>query len=114
MIILAILVPFLFLGFWVVASYLIHSEGWNDLVRRYHYQKIFIGEHLGLVSTIVNESKYKKSIALSFNKDGFYMKPVFFLLFHKPVFIPWQEAKALSETNVGLARCMVVGVATRR
>lgn len=110
MIVLAILVPLLFLGFWVVASYLIHSEGWNDLVRRYHYQKIFSGEDIGLVSMVINQAKYKKSITLSFNKDGFYLKPIFFLLFHKPIFIPWQEAKAISETNVGLTRCMVLGV----
>lgn len=110
MIVLGLLIPFLFLGFWVIASYMMRSEGWHDLMRRYKYQKNFNGEHVGLVSTVINESRYKKSFALSYNKDGFYLKPVFFLLFHQPIFVPWHEAKAIFEKNVGITRCMVLGI----
>jgi hypothetical protein len=110
MIVLGLLILLFFLGFWVVASYMMRSEGWHDLMRSYGYKKIFNGERVGLVSTVINESRYKKSIALSYNKEGFYLKPVFFLLFHKPIFVPWDEAKAIFEKNVGVTRCMVLGI----
>ncbi|HEX2628276.1 MAG TPA: hypothetical protein VHM26_04675 [Chitinophagaceae bacterium] len=110
MIFLGFAIPLLFLGFWMVASYMMRSEGWHDLMQRYGYKKIFTGERAGLVSIVVNESRYKKSFTLSYNQEGFYLKPVFLLLFHKPVFIPWREAKAIFDKNVGVMRCTVLSV----
>lgn len=89
---------------------MMRSEGWHDLMLRYGYKKDFIGERAGLVSIVVNESRYKKSFALSYNNEGFYLAPVFLLLFHKPVFIPWQQAKAIFDKNVGVIRCTVLSI----
>ena len=86
--------PFLFIGSWVLISFIISKMGWSNLVSKYKFDNNFIGNNIGMISASINNASYRNSIILKYNNEGIYFKTLFlFRLFHAPFFIPWEEIK---------------------
>jgi hypothetical protein len=86
--------PFFFIGMWILASYSISKKGWQDLAEKYALTGYFTGASVGLISAGINGFQYNNCLILKYNGQGMYLVPIFlFRLFHKPIFIPWNEIK---------------------
>jgi hypothetical protein len=86
--------PFFFIGMCVLVPYLVSKKGWADLVAKYRYDSEFSGTRVGLISASINSMNYQNSLVLKYNNSGIYLRPILlFRLFHKPIFIPWNEIK---------------------
>lgn len=86
------LFPFLFIGFWVLLSFLLSKMGWQKLVDQYGVETNVGGEKFGTVSMSIGTSTYTNAILLRYDHHGIYLRPIWLVrLFHKPVFIPWKE-----------------------
>lgn len=85
--------PILFIGMWVLITFLLSRMGWTRLVAHYQYSDNFIGTRVGIISATINKKcNYKNCLILKYNEHGIYLKLLLiFSLFHKPVLIPWQE-----------------------
>lgn len=105
--------PILFISMFVAGNFLISKAGWSDLVNRYQFDGDFRGNRYGIISARINNRvNYSNSLVLRYNKQGFYLKPVFiFSLFHKPIFIPWDEIKEIRSIKmlVFKSRELVIG-----
>ena len=98
---LAFVFPFLFIGMWILVTFIISKKGWADLVAKYQSDGIFNGERVGIISALVNGTKYKNALILKYNATGIFLKPILpFRLFHKPVLIPWNEIRGIRDKKV--------------
>ena len=89
---LAYIFPFLFIGMWILITFIISKMGWAGLVANYACTETFTGTRVGIISAGINNANYNNSLVLKYNEEGIYLKPVLlFRLFHKPVLIPWKE-----------------------
>jgi hypothetical protein len=89
--------PFLFIGSWILVSFILSKTGWSKLVKQYRAANDFIGNNIGMISASINGVNYKNSIILKYNNEGMYFKSIFFFrLFHPPFFIAWKEISEIS------------------
>ena len=95
------LFPLFFIANWMFVVFILSKLGWSKLLKKYSYNKPFIGRRIGFVSAKINLTSYSNVIILKTNDEGFYMKVMFlFRFFHPPVFIPWSEIKNIEEKKV--------------
>ena len=93
--------PFLFVGMWILVTFIVSKMGWADLVANYRYDTVFTGNRVGMISASINKANYNNSLILKYNEDGIYLKPILlFRLFHKPVLIPWKEIKEVLDKKI--------------
>jgi hypothetical protein len=86
--------PFLFVGMWILVTFIISRVGWSDLAANYETINPFIGQRVGIISASINSANYNNSLIMKYNEVGIYLKPIIiFRLFHKPILIPWKEIK---------------------
>jgi len=93
--------PFLFIGMWVLISFVLSKKGWADLVTNYTINRSFEGRRVGIITASINSVNYKNSLVLQYNEEGIYLRPVvLFRLFHPPVLIPWKEIKEVRDKKI--------------
>ena len=93
--------PFIFIGMWVIVSYIISRIGWARLVEKYRFDGDFEGTRVGIISASINGGNYNGSLVLKYNYNGIYLKTIFiFRLFHPPVLIPWNEIKEVRDRKM--------------
>lgn len=93
--------PPFFIGLFVFVIYLLSRKGWSDLVNMYQFDSDFQGHRFGVISAGINGVNYNNCLILKYNEQGFYLRPAFiFRLFHKPVFIPWEEIKVIRDKQI--------------
>ena len=81
--------------------YIISKMGWADLVSHYEYTGGFTGKRVGIISASINNLSYGNSLILKYNDEGIYLNPIIpFRLFHKPVFIRWQEIREVRRKKI--------------
>ncbi len=86
--------PILFVGMWILVTFIISKFGWADLAAKYKVEDTFIGSRIGIISASINSANYRNAIILKYNEEGIYLKTIFlFRLFHDPILIPWKEIK---------------------
>jgi hypothetical protein len=84
--------PVLFIGMWILVTYMISKMGWADLAKFYETNKTFRGNKVGLISASINGANYNSVLILKYNDEGIFLRPVFlFRLFHEPILIPWKD-----------------------
>ncbi|OQP60371.1 hypothetical protein A3860_33875 [Niastella vici] len=95
------LFPFVFVGMWILVTFILSKKGWADLVASYETNAHFSGERVGVISATINNANYKNSLVLKYNEEGLYLRPIFlFRLFHKPILIPWKEIKEVRSKKI--------------
>ena len=85
---LPIIFPFLFVGIWILATYIISKMGWAELVDNYQTNVTFEGKRIGIISDSINNSNYNNSIIMKYNENGIsfsssiqlFMRPLFLVL----------------------------------
>jgi len=93
--------PLVFIGMWILVTFIISKMGWADLAANYQSNSTFIGKRVGIISASINNANYQNSLVLKYNEDGIYLKPVvLFRLFHKPVLIPWKDVKEVRDKKI--------------
>ena len=93
--------PFFFIGMWILISYTLSKKGWQDLAEKYEAPGNFTGASAGWISAGINGVDYKNCLILKYNGQGMHLVPIFlFRLFHKPIFIPWNEIKDVRKKKV--------------
>lgn len=98
---LVYLFPFVFVGMFVGAAFIISKKGWSHLSNRYHFEGEFTGDRIGIISATINGANYRNCLLLKYDYNGFYLRPIFvFRLFHKPIYIPWKEIKKVRDKKV--------------
>lgn len=96
--------PVIFIGMWVLITFIISKMGWSRLAAEYPFDGPFTGTRVGMISASINSANYKNAIILKYNNEGICLKTVlFFRLFHKPVFIPWKEIKEVKDKKMLIA-----------
>jgi hypothetical protein len=108
----AYIFPFIFVGMWILVTYMISKMGWDKLVEKFRYKGPFEGDRIGIISATINSGNYNKVIILRCNQQGIFLKTIFFFrLFHPSVFIPWKEIKEIRDRKVLFIQCkeLVVG-----
>jgi hypothetical protein len=104
--------PFIFIGMWVLVSFILSRKAWNKLVEKFRTDAPFDGNRIGIISADINSVSYKNSLILKCNQQGIYLKTTFlFRLFHLPVLIPWKEIKETRDGKVLFIRTkeLVIG-----
>jgi hypothetical protein len=90
-----------FIGMFVLVTYLISKMGWVTLAEKFRTDLPFEGTKIGTISATINAGNYRNAIKLKYDYQGFYLKTVFFFrLFHPPVFIPWTEIKQVRNKKI--------------
>lgn len=93
--------PFLFIGMWILITFIVSKMGWADLVANYQSDAVFTGNRVGIISASINKTNYNNALILKYNEEGIYLKPILiFRLFHKPVLIPWKEIKEVRDKKI--------------
>lgn len=109
---LGYLFPIFFVGMFVLVLFVLSKRGWSDLVTRYRFDGDFNGDRFGIISATINGANYNNCLVLKYNEHGFYLRPILmFRLFHKGIFIPWQEIKDIRDKKFLFAQLkeLVVG-----
>ncbi len=97
--------PFIFIGMWILVTYIISKMGWDDLVEKFKVERKFSGRRIGIISASINSGNYQNAIILKYDERGFYLSPsILFRLFHPAVFIPWTEIKDVREKKIFLTK----------
>lgn len=95
------LFPIFFIGMAVGAMYVLARKAWWGLAENYPFDRDFEGHRFGVISASINGVNYNNCLLLKYNEQGLYLRPIFpFRLFHKGVFIPWQEIVAISDRKI--------------
>lgn len=98
---IALLFPFAFIGFWVLTSYYTSKTSWKDLVNAYPVHDQFVWKKIGVVSALINDVTYEKSMVMKHNDAGIYLRPIWiFRLFHEPILIPWNQIKEVRSRKI--------------
>jgi hypothetical protein len=106
------LFPLLFIGSWILVTFILSKMGWSNLAGRYRSDGDFTGNNIGMISASINEVNYKGSIILKYNNEGLYFKTLFlFRLFHPPFFIPWKEISEISNKQFLFEKIVVLKIA---
>ena len=93
--------PVFFIALWIFVIFIISRFAWAKMAAAYPGSEDFGGTRIGIISLAVNMMNYNNAIVLKYNDEGLYLKPLFlFRIFHKPVFIPWQEVKDVHDKTV--------------
>lgn len=93
--------PFLFIGMWILITYIVSKMGWGKLVEKFRANDKFEGKRIGLISATINSANYNNAIILKYNYQGMYLKTAFlFRPFHPPVFIPWSEIRETRDKKI--------------
>ncbi len=88
--------PLFFIGMWILLlKILSRISGWSKLADQFHFQDKFEGKYYRFQSASLNKINFGGSLEMGMNEIGLYLVPmIFFRLFHKPIFIPWDEIEA--------------------
>ena len=80
--------------FSIVLMFIFHRLGWQQLEKNYLAEnKIVDSINIGIASLGVGDISYRNSVFIKLNKEGIYIRPIFFLWFHKTLFIKWNAVK---------------------
>jgi hypothetical protein len=95
-IIIPILILLFFIGLWIlILKMLAVMSGWTILAERFYYPATFDGRYYRFQSAWLNKVNFRSSLEMGMNIMGLYLIPlILFRLFHKPLFIPWEEITA--------------------
>jgi hypothetical protein len=109
---LGYLFPIYFVSMFVFVLFFLSKKGWADLAKKYQFDGVFDGTRFGIISASINGVNYNSSLVLKYNEEGFYLRPILiFRLFHKAIFVPWQEIKDIRDKKMFLAQLkeLVIG-----
>jgi hypothetical protein len=104
--------PIIFIAWWILVLFILSKRGWQEFSERYNAFGNFSGTRAGIVSTRIKKIQYNGSIVLRYDSQGIYLLPLLiFRLFHKPIFIPWSEVKAVRKRKMSFWRIyeLIVG-----
>ena len=108
---LIVLIPVIFIGFWIFIVFILAQFGWSNLAQNYKTSTEFYGTDYGIVSARVNIVNYKASLILKYNDEGIFLRPTIpFRIYHPPVFVPWNEISAVDEGQFLFAKYVKIGV----
>lgn len=93
--------PLLFVGSWILISFITSKMGWSRLASKYKFPQHFIGTRVGIISMSINFIDYRNALILEYNDEGLYIKPILlFRLFQPPILIPWEEIKEVRDKRI--------------
>ncbi|MGC4102139.1 hypothetical protein [Ferruginibacter sp.] len=108
--------PVLFIGGWVLITFVIARFGWSSLAGRYKAAPgSFTGTRLSYISAKINFTNYNNCLNLQYNNEGILLQPIIiFRLFHPPLFIPWNEIMDVKDKTIFFSKWkkMFIGSAT--
>jgi len=111
---LSFVFPFLFIGIWVGACYLIGAMGgWNTLAEHYRNKSDFQGELFRFNSGKLGMAGYGGCLTLGASPHGFYLETLFLFRFgHPALLIPWEDISVnvknrwlFSSTDFEFSKC---------
>ncbi len=90
-------VPVVFVGMWLLVTFIISRVGWSSFAARYPAPSRPPGTaHNCPVVTFRGWARYKNGVRIIFTDAGVYFFPLFFFrLFHPPFLVPWAGVKGL-------------------
>ena len=88
--------PLYFAAIWIAVGYsLSKMSGWSELSEKYVFSNKFDGKYYRYQSAKFNKINFNNALQLGVNNQGMYLATmILFRLFHKPLFIPWNEIQA--------------------
>ncbi|NJK45706.1 MAG: hypothetical protein HC933_16860 [Pleurocapsa sp. SU_196_0] len=103
--ILGIMVLFvvMFVGIWGLVVFILSQLGWRGLMR-WQTRNEPTGKAFGWSAATVGVVKFRHSLNVWVDREGFWLKPVrVFALFHPTLFIPWRDVRTVEHQRVLLA-----------
>ncbi len=99
--ILPYFIPFFFVGFFCFVLLNLSRLGWHKFTHVYGTDKEISGEEISFSSGRIGLMNYNSVLKIKYNEDGLYLRPeLIFRVFHKPLFIPWEEIYFLENYGI--------------
>jgi len=97
-----LLVPFVFIGFFCLITYLLSIiGGWAKLAKNYPRRKFAEGRKFSLQSLAIGLTNYGNVVTVHSSREGLDLEVMLpFRFGHSPIFIPWSEMAAPREKSL--------------
>lgn len=106
-----VLLPFLFVGWFVCVIFILSRLKWAKLAEFYRHTGDFNGKDLGIISAKVGMINYNNVIRASYSQEGLHFRLMFiFKLFHPPLLIPWNKIISTRERKFLFAKMTELNV----
>lgn len=96
---------------WIIPNYLVAEfGGWGKLAAKYRSNNSFLGSWKGWQWGKVGSIYYKHALWIGIAPEGLYLKtgPLFVLLFHPALLIPWTAIKSIEESKFWWTRTLEI------